>query len=518
MKKIVDFILKPFGQNLPLFLALWLLASSADAYYWSIHGNPVFGIYMAMHGFIQVYFIVLICGLLRGTFFKIVRGLLLGLGVINLIADACVQSIMWFSFTKDTVAIILGSNMSEASEFLPMYLNTRVLSFILIILLLVTAIFCLRKQIIRFNKRWMQWFLFVGLLLSIAVVTIRKSNNWESVFINKIYLFLSYDRPVDLTRYRSHPIIETIGEQPENIVLIIGESLSKRHCSLYGYSLETTPLMDAMAADSSLIVFQNVTAAYTNTVGAFKRMMSTYSDQAYEMNPSMEWYQYPFLEDIVSAAGYDTWWISNQSSSGIYDNIVATYADLSDNIVWVGPKGVGIGKSNPDGDVIPYVQSAASEITPTNKFFIIHLMGSHEGFETRYPKEYAQFSKDDYSDRPDNQRSTLAAYDNSVLYSDYVVSSLMHLFDDKEALVIFFPDHSLDIFDTDPTYAGHARTGDSESVQAGSEIPFVAYPTPSFKEKFPEIVSRLHNEAEQPFNTTYLIDEIAGLINIRLAK
>lgn len=512
MHKVLDFLLKPFGQNLPIFLALWFLASSATVYYWSIHGNPLYGIYMGGHGFIQVYFIVLVLGLLRGKFHSIVQWTLLILGIINLIADTCVQRIMYYGFTGDMVAIILGSNLSEASEFLPMYFTSQAVIFIVIILAIVSAILLFRNTISKWAKRWMQWGLFAALLASILVVTARHSKNWEGVFLNKIGLFLAYDAPVELTEYRTNPDLFFTGEQPQNIVLIIGESLSKRHCSLYGYPLKTTPLLDGMAADSSLIVYNHITSAYTNTIGAFERIMTTYDNQE---PADSAWYKYTFLEDVMSMAGYETTWISNQSSSGIYDNIVAKFAALSDTVEWVGPKGLGIGKTNKDEEVFPYVESYASQTKDGNNFLILHLMGSHEGFSTRYPASYARFHQEDYLSKPEEQRATLAAYDNSVLYSDYVVSTVMHYFDNQEALVFFFPDHSLDIYDSDPTYAGHARTGDKVSLQAGEDIPFVVYPTRQFQDRFPEKTKKLREAQDHVFNTEDMIYTIMDICNVR---
>ena len=43
VNKIIDFLLKPFGENLAFFLALWLLASAADIFFYAKSGNPVFG-------------------------------------------------------------------------------------------------------------------------------------------------------------------------------------------------------------------------------------------------------------------------------------------------------------------------------------------------------------------------------------------------------------------------------------------------------------------------------------------
>ena len=518
-RKIIDFLLKPFGENLTFFLALWLLASAADTYYWSIHGNPVFGCYMAVHGFIQVYVIVLLCGFLRGKALWTAKIILILAGIVSMVADACVQRIMWFGFTGDMVAIIMGSNLSEASEFLPLYFNAGVMSFIAVVLAALLVLFLFRKRIDGWNKTWIKLLLFFGLLASVLVVCVRRSRNWEGVFLNKIGLFLSYQPVVDLAGYRQDVMVEKEEDaQPDNIVIIIGESLSRHHCSLYGYDKQTTPNLDAMAGDSVLVCYSNISAAFTNTVEAFVRMFSTFDNNQPQ---DASWFEYLFLEDAMTAAGYETVWISNQSSVGVADNVVAKLAALSDKVQWVGPKGMGIGKSNPDGDVLPFIRQFAREETEDKRFFVIHLMGSHAGFSTRYPASFARFTSEDYAEAPENQRQLLAEYDNSVLYGDWVVSEAMRLFDDTEAIVLFFPDHALDIYHTDADYIGHARTGNPESVRYGSEIPFVIYPTRAYRERFPEKVRAIREAQTRPFNLEnlpYAVLDLAGVESVQGEK
>jgi len=463
------FFISPFNNWLWFFLDIWLLTSAADCWYWSIHGNPVFGCYMACHGLILTYAIVFICQFFRGVFAKILKVFLLVLGVINLIADSLVHNIMHFSFTQDMVAIILGSNLSEANEFLPMYFTPNVICFICVVLVMAFCIWYFRLKYQTCFKTWMGTAALSICILIAGVIAIRKSNNWEGVFLCKIKTFMTYEKPVDLRIYRTLPIVTASENQPDNVVMIIGESLSRNHCSLYGYEKPTQPCLGQMLKDSEIFILNNVEAAYSNTTEAFKSLMSTYKASA----PSEKWYTHNvFLLDIMKAYGYQTFWISNQSSIGLYDNVVARFAQLADSTIWVGSKGMGIGKHDFDELVIPVVKSVAS--MPGNKFYVIHLMGSHEGFEARYPDSFKRFTPDLYEDKPENQRWILASYDNSVYYNDFVVSELIKIFvGNGRNLVMYFPDHGLDIYDTDSDYAGHARPTDSLSFKAGISIPFI---------------------------------------------
>ena len=177
---------------------------------------------MAVHGFIQVYAVVLLCGLLKGKALRIAKIILIALGIVSMIADACVHRIMWFSFTRDMVAIILGSNLSEASEFLPLYLNVQVLGFVGVVLVVLGFLLFFEKRISSWNRAWIKILFSLVLLASVLMVSVRRSRNWEGVFLNKIWLFATYKSPVELESYRKDVEVETEPEHEQNIVLIIG--------------------------------------------------------------------------------------------------------------------------------------------------------------------------------------------------------------------------------------------------------------------------------------------------------
>ena len=87
------------------------------------------------------------------------------------------------------------------------------------------------------------------------------------------------------------------------------------------------------------------------------------------------------------------------------------------------------------------------------------MMGSHFDYAMRYPKEFAHFSEKDYASQPQDHRATLAAYDNSILYNDYVVAQIINLFKDRDAVVIYLPDHGQVIYrdPKSPNYFSHGK-------------------------------------------------------------
>lgn len=510
IKKVIAFLQKPFKENLSFFLMLWLLISAADVFFWSIHGNPVFGAYMGVHGFVYAYVLVCICGLFGNRAKKVYQVVFIALGIVNLIADAFSHYIMHSSLTSEIIAIIRVTNPSEGREFMSMYLKPDIIAFILICIALLPLINWLVAKRSTKHANWIAGFLSVVLLFSIAYTGIRRSKNWETVFLHAFATLFTYSPPEELTPYRSSPSIQFNGDSPQNIVLIIGESLSRNHCELYGYDKETMPLLSRMASDSLVYTFNNISAAYYNTGGAFPRIMSSFSGLDKDTD---QWYKFVFLEDITTAMGYKSVWISNQSPVGFYDNPIARIAELSDSLIWVGTKSTGFYKFNYDESVIPPVRDIVENGQDDKTFLVIHLTGQHEDFSSRYPETFHQFDADDYMNLPRKQRQIMADYDNAVLYGDWVVSELMQSFSDKEAIVFFFPDHALDIFDSDPAYVGHARPTSPQSVQAGLQIPFLVYTTASYRKHFPDKNTGLLKAVDKSYNTEDILYTIMDVAN-----
>jgi glucan phosphoethanolaminetransferase (alkaline phosphatase superfamily) len=149
-----------------------------------------------------------------------------------------------------------------------------------------------------------------------------------------------------------------------------------------------------------------------------------------------------------------------------------------------------------------------------NNLIFIHLMGSHADFNQRYPARYAKFTAADYNGFPAGQRPDRAEYDNSVLFNDYVVSSLINIYAKQDAVILYFSDHALDIYDTSDDYCGHAIEGDKKSNYYGRQIPFLIYTSAEFRQKHSDLTQLIENATDKQINTTdlpYIIMQLMGI-------
>ena len=139
------------------------------------------------------------------------------------------------------------------------------------------------------------------------------------------------------------------------------------------------------------------------------------------------------------------------------------------------------------------------------------MQGSHRDYRLRYSPEYAKFGVEDYATTHSRlslkNREVVARYDNSILYNDYVVTEIMKLFKEEDAVVLYLSDHGQDVFDTSDDFFGH-------SAEHGYDIPMMFYPTPVFCEKHGELVNSIKSNTEKEFRTDslmYTIMDIAGV-------
>ena len=458
------------------------------------------------------YFLSAIVLLLPKRIAPICRLLLFLIAFLFFSVNAYCFYIYETSLTRIMVVIIMATNIQESLEFFKTYLSPMA-AIAIITSLIIASIFVIRCNSMRKTVRREG---LISVILCIVLFTgcfLILSNHkclHKTTFLKLNTVFNTNSAP-DLKAYK-HDIVLDIDERAKckTIVFVIGESFAKQNSSLYGYEKETNPLL---SQQNNLYIFRNVASPYTHTLDAVRSIMTTYVGE----NDSINWYELIPIPEIMRAAGYRTYWLSSQYEYGILDNLITCFAKTCDEKIFVRNQVAVNEGAVYDGRLIPVLKNIIeSSSTNEEKFFIINLMGSHCSFKDRYPKEFEHFTPADYEDRnlSTESKQLLAEYDNSILYNDYVINSIIDVVKEKDAIVIYFSDHGLDVFNTSDNYIGHAKIGNNESVRMGKEIPFMVYITDEYKRLRPEIENRINNTQNKYFRTDsvmYTIMDIAGI-------
>ena len=296
-----------------------------------------------------------------------------------------------------------------------------------------------------------------------------------------------------------------------NIVLVIGESYNKHHSQLYGYDKPTAPRQLALAQDSTLVPFTDVVASWNLTSFVFKHMLSLYA-----VGDSGEWCDEPLFPEVFRKAGYHVTFITNQflpkAKEAVYDfsgGFFLSNPELSKR--QFDARNTSLYRYD-DGVVKAYDQ-LSKEIKrkgdkKSGELTILHLMGSHVDYRARYPKSEAHFTPQMYH-RPelnDKQKRILSDYDNSLLYNDSILASIIQRFENQDAVVIYMPDHGEEIFDGSPYMYGrmHGANIDYRLARNEMEIPFWIWGSPKYIENHPYGWKAIREAKDRPMMTDVL--------------
>ncbi len=224
---------------------------------------------------------------------------------------------------------------------------------------------------------------------------------------------------------------QKIKENPQiNIVLVIGESLRYQNMSLFGYDRETTPLLTALSKERPFI-FRKAVAAGVQTDVALPLFFNNYMKK----NPMpVILSQNRCLFKAAKENGFETSFLSAQSKPGMKHIINYLCPKFIDHLDFgTDEKSVSDFVQVRQDDLL--VEKIKEKKFDKPQFYVLHQRGSHTPFESRYPKSFNKFpvvSSDNTKD------SIIKHYDNSVYFTDFVLSEIIKELYAKSKLPTYF--------------------------------------------------------------------------------
>lgn len=294
---------------------------------------------------------------------------------------------------------------------------------------------------------------------------------------------------------------------PRTIVLVIGESITRDNMSLYGYSRNTTPKLEALAAHDKRFTFvKDAWSTQASTVASFMEMLD---------------FKVPGVPDVQGnviayfrAAGYRITWISNQD-----DKVIRYEWMAHSNRQIVLNRLTGRSSRSMDEAVLAPLREAIADPAPL-KLIVVHTIGAHPHFSYRYPAGLKPlWSTDDgvarslkELDRPFHIRQSRNEYDLAMLYQDRILAETLALTsassDRTPAAWIYLSDHGMETGTYDD------RVGHSRTTPAGYRIPLLLWADPRLSKDW--AWTRLSKRSFRSDWTPGLLFDAAG-IRIRSA-
>ena len=271
---------------------------------------------------------------------------------------------------------------------------------------------------------------------------------------------------------------------PRVVVVVIGESATRRHWSLYGYRRPTTPRLERMGTE--IIAFTDVVSVTVGTLSSLRAMLATREDSI------------PVFR-LFAGAGFTTHWLSAQHQLGFDELELSALVGSCDDRAFLN--GVY------DENLLPLLEAAIAHPGPQMVF--VHLMGSHIRYRDRYPAKQAVFS----GDNEDEQLR--ATYDNSIRYTDHVLAEMITRLRglDQSACLLYVSDHGEDVFDSRPDK--YLFRSDSIATDAMYEVPFVVWLSPQYIRDNAEFARSIAAAANRKYQNRGLYQALLSLARLQ---
>lgn len=404
---------------------------------------------------------------------------------------------------QGTVGILAETNSLEISNFLKTY-QSSLLGSILLGGALFWIVLVLSKKISLYRYQKIAAFLvcagsFITLFCCYGYARYKSGMNIpqytsltrgvHSLFMikkemNDIKLLLDICKNQDV-------ILDSI--RKPTIVVIIGESFSVYHSSLYGYEKETNPLLSKRFYDGSLIFFDN--AVSTNDVTS-KVMKAVFSLDSMGVDyTSKALFPAIFKASNYYTALYDNQYLVNEGISILSDK------ELSD---------VMFDKRNEkfyqyDGQMVDDIL-----VPDSMSLIIIHLMGQHFAYDKRYPPKFAKYNSNDYDSK---YGEVVAHYDNATIYNDFVVNQIIERFKNTYSCVLYFSDHGEEVYEL-RDFNGHCSAVYSPNLNYQIRVPMFLWFSPSYLAENQDLVKLIRTRCHAPIcsdDIGHVLLDLAGI-------
>ena len=300
----------------------------------------------------------------------------------------------------------------------------------------------------------------------------------------------------------------------EVYVLVIGESARFGSFQVNGYERETTPLL---AKTQGLLSFQNVIAPATVTLMSVPLLLTPATAVRLGHAASMA-----SVVSVFKKAGFHTAWLSTQKKHGMYDTSCSIYSNDADEARFLSGNfapGSGLYASAYDGDLLePFRELLARN--DSKLFIVLHTMGSHQHYCDRFPVTYNHFPCDlaryhgsflTGTFSAEQQRNLTNAYDNSILYTDWVLSQLIESLNGVHAVsaLYYVSDHGQNKGDAPVLPFAHGNV-----TPDVLHVPLLVWLSPEYHARRAEQTHALESHRSTPLSadsTFHTLLDIAGL-------
>ncbi|MEK1940378.1 MAG: phosphoethanolamine--lipid A transferase [Pseudomonas sp.] len=289
-------------------------------------------------------------------------------------------------------------------------------------------------------------------------------------------------------------------------VLVVGESARADNFGILGYERNTTPKLKAQAG---VIAYPNAHSCGTETAVSVPCMFSNLGRANYKASIA---YSQEGLLDVIKRAGLNVQWRDNQSGcKGTCDRV--NFEDVSN----LKDPALCANSECHDEILLQGLQNYIDNLQQ-DTVLVLHQMGSHgpEYFK-RYPKEFEQFTPVCTSNALNecSRESIINGYDNTILYTDHVLSGLIDVLRSNQSKVdtamLYMSDHGESLGEYNLYLHG---TPYMMAPEQQKHVGMLAWFSDSYQQEFQVNADCLRAQREQPVSQDNLFSSMLGLLQV----
>lgn len=307
------------------------------------------------------------------------------------------------------------------------------------------------------------------------------------------------------------------------VILLLGETSRYDHWQLNGYERETSPRL--MARSEEIVSFDSCyTIANLTTVSVPFLLSPATPEQP------QRFYTEKSVVEAFHEAGWHTAWIADQSFGNPFLQRISSTCDYC----FYPPK-----------NQLTFFDTIL--LAPMNHFanqsgkqmLVIHSLGCHFKYSSRYPDEYCKFQpdmkdlnvRDLISDMNQDEgrlirdgkainelRSILTnSYDNAILYTDYFIDTVLTCLErtGRSIALVYVGDHGENLLDDERNMFLH---GTFYGSRYEYHVPLFVWLSDEYKRRYPATEECLRANTNKTFSTMALFHSLLDLGHVPYAE
>ncbi len=294
--------------------------------------------------------------------------------------------------------------------------------------------------------------------------------------------------------------------KPYLFVLMVGEASRRNNYSLYNYERETNPLLK----NQDVIFYDKVVSCDTATAFSLPCMFSDMKRENIDFEKVK--YRENFL-DILKQVGFDVIWKENDDGcKGMCDRVD------TEVLMKINDKRFCEETFCKDDILLERLENILKNGIKNDTIIVLHTMGSHgPSYYKRYPDEFKKFTPTcDTADIQDCTKEEIVnTYDNTILYTDYIISSVIDLLKKEQnvlSTMLYVSDHGESLGEKN-LYLHGLPYKFAPDVQ--KDIPMILWFSDEFKKEEKIDVACLEKNAkEKEYSHDNLFHSVLGLLNV----